>query len=207
MKLFLASQAKHPATIKKMGEYVGGFQGKNLAYIPTAANGESAWESWKEGESWKLVNTLGALVRPVQLEGQRPATALEALKDADLIWMAGGACGYLMYWLRRMKLDTHIKKLLERSIYIGSSSGSMITSAHLATAEWCPGEEEYGASIIPGLGLVDFDIYPHYFEEDLTTIKQHYKGNKLYMLKDGEEIIVEDGKVAVIGQERIFTPV
>ena len=48
MKLFLASQAKNPETIEKIKKYIGGFVGKNIAYIPTAANGEG-WGSWKKG--------------------------------------------------------------------------------------------------------------------------------------------------------------
>jgi hypothetical protein len=41
MKLFLASEVKHPDSLKKLEEYVGGFTNKKIAYIPTAANGES----------------------------------------------------------------------------------------------------------------------------------------------------------------------
>jgi len=55
------------------------------------------------------------------------------------------------------------------------------------------------------MGLVDFDIFPHFQDELLPKIKEKYKGDKLYLLKDGEEIIVEDGKVTVIGEERIIT--
>jgi hypothetical protein len=38
----------------------------------------------------------------------------------------------------------------------------------------------------------------------LEEIKKNYKGNALYLLKNGEEIIVEDDKVTVIGEERII---
>lgn len=69
---------------------------------------------------------------------------------------------------------------------------------------WYLGEGEPGASVIPGLGLVDFEIYPHYEESMYTEIKKHYKGNKLYLLKNGEEIVVEGGKVEIWGEERIL---
>ena len=111
MKLFLASEAKHPSTIKKLNEYIGGFKGKKLAYVPTAANGEG-WGSWKEGEAWPLVNTLGMAVSLVQLEDYRNSSVLEILKNKDIIWFAGGCPGYLMYWIRRTEIDKNLLKIL-----------------------------------------------------------------------------------------------
>ncbi len=46
-KLFLASEMKHPDSIEKLKQYVGGeLAQKNITYIPTAANGEF-YGSWK----------------------------------------------------------------------------------------------------------------------------------------------------------------
>jgi hypothetical protein len=80
----------------------------------------------------------------------------------------------------------------------------MITGPDLNVCEWYIGESERGAKYIPSLKLVDFDIYPHYDESLLSKIKENYKGKKLYLLKNGEEIIVEDGKIEVVGEERII---
>ena len=55
-KLFLASEAKHPESMKKMDSFVGGLKGKSIAYIPTAANGEEEYGKWKTGETWKVIN-------------------------------------------------------------------------------------------------------------------------------------------------------
>jgi peptidase E len=205
MKLFLASEAKHPETIEELRKFVGGFEGKTIAYIPTASNGEMAFGSWKEESStWKLVQTLGSNVISVQLEDYKNSSVINVLKGKDIIWMAGGSPGYLMYWVRRCELDKAFPELLQKSIYVGSSAGSMITAATLNTTEWFFGECESGASVIPGLDFVDFDIYPHYEEHMLEYIKKQYRGNKLYLLKNGEEIIVEEGIVHVLGVERII---
>lgn len=206
MKLFLASEAKNPASIEKLREYVGGFEGKAIAYIPTAANGEEPFGDWKENSTtFKLVQELGANVSPVQLEDYKDESAIAKLENIDIIWMAGGACGYLMYWIRRCKLDKHFSRLLERSIYVGSSAGSMVTASDLSFVEHYIGEEEWGAGVIPGLGLVDFNFWPHYEDGQIEDIKKIYKGKKLYLVKNGEEIIVENGKVLVKGEERIIT--
>ncbi|KXK10423.1 MAG: putative peptidase [Microgenomates bacterium OLB23] len=204
MKLFLASEAKHPDTIKKLSEYVDGLAGKKIAYIPTAANAEG-WESWKEGGSWKLLHTLKAEITLVQLEEETNPSVRSKLANQDIIWFGGGYCGYLMYWIRHRQIDTYLPELLKKSLYVGSSAGSMITAHSLKTAEWGFVDAEYGAHLIPGLGYTDFDIFPHYQEDQLNLIKQNYKGSKLYLLKNGEEIIYEDGLVTLVGKERIIT--
>ena len=40
MKLFLASTAKHPESIKRLQEFAGDLSSKHIVYVPTAANGE-----------------------------------------------------------------------------------------------------------------------------------------------------------------------
>lgn len=204
MKLFLASEAKHPETVKRLEKFVGGFAGKKIAYIPTAANGER-WESWKDGGSWNLVNNIEAQVDLVLLEESANNTLLvNKMSDADIIWVAGGMVGYLSYWARRCSLDIFLKEILKDKIYVGSSAGSMLLCNDSNIATWDFVDNERGAADIKPLGLVDFDIYPHYEESLLPKIKENYKGNKLYLLKNGEEIIVEDDKMSVIGVERII---
>lgn len=205
MKLFLASEVKHPDTILNLKRFVGGFKGKKIAYIPTAANGEEAFGAWTEtSDTWKLIQTFGAEVTPVQLEDYKNSSVIEALQNKDVLWFTGGYPGYLMYWVRRCELDKALPKLLEKSFYIGSSAGSMVTAINLNTTEWYFGETEPGASVIPGLGLVGFDIYPHYEESQYSYIKSHYKGHIMYLLKNGENIEVLNGNITVRGKERII---
>lgn len=205
MKLFLASYIRNPNTIAKLTDYIGGFAGKTIAYIPTANNGESRYEDWKTNSfTWQLVNTLGAKVTAVQLEDYKDKSVLPDIQNKDILWFAGGACGYLMYWIKRTQLDKYLPELLKTSLYVGSSAGSMITASSLTICDWYIGESEPGASCIPGLGFIDFDIYPHYEDSRLPEIKRQYKGKKMYLLKNGEEIIWEDGKVQLIGEERII---
>ncbi len=206
MKLFLASEAKHPESVKKLSEFVGGFEGKSIAYIPTAANGEQGWESWKNGGSWKLINTLNAKITLVELEKYRTTNVVEVLQGNDIIWVSGGMPGYLMYWLKSTGLDKSLRSILDQgSIYVGSSAGAMVTGNNLDVATWGFVDNDLGAEHMAGLGLVDFDIYPHYEDSLYEQIKSKFKGNKIYLLKNGEEIIVEDGNIQVIGEERIIT--
>jgi peptidase E len=213
-RLFLASEAKHPESMKKLEEFVGGLKGKSIAYIPTAANGEEAYDTWQKGDTWKLVHTLGAKVELVLLEDYKDPRALDHLKGKDIIWVAGGMCGYLMYWMRRCQIEKHIDDLLESgAIYVGSSAGSMVCAKSLEIAEvylssnleeTFVGDNEFGASVIPGFGLIDFDFYPHYEDKMLSEIKKVWKGGDLYVLKNGEAITVIDSKAEVLGETRIL---
>lgn len=214
MRLFLASEAKHPDTIKKLEEYIGGFKGKSIAYIPTAANAEEGMGVWKQGGTWQLVQNLGAKVDLIQLEDYRDNSYLELIKNKDIAWFAGGFPGYLMYWIRLRSLDLYLKEFLGNGkLFVGSSAGAMVAGETLSAAEWGfdDNENERGANDIKPLGLVDFDIYPHYEDALYEKIKENYKGRKLYLLKNGEEMVVEDGgstsndKITVIGEERIIS--
>jgi len=206
MKLFLASEAKHPESIEKLRNFIGGsFKGKTIAYIPTANNGEHPFNDWKENSAtWKLVQTLGAKVIAIQLEDYKNSSVVKKLENKDVLWFAGGAAGYLLYWIRRCEIDKALPKLLEKSIYVGSSAGSMITSKTQYASGWYLGEPEPGADLLPGLGFVNFEIYPHYDDALLPQIKKLWKRGKLYLLKNGEVITVVNGKVEVLGEERIL---
>lgn len=203
MNLFLASRAAHPDTLSKIDQYVNGIKGKKIAYIVTAGNGEG-WGSWNSKTLQEVRNT-GAIVNVIQLEDYYNKDVIPDLEKNDIIWFAGGYAGYLMYWIRRVGLDLELPKLLESRWYVGTSAGAWIASKTLDAAEFFLDGSERGATLLPGLGYVDFDIYPHYEDNLFDEIKSLYKGKKIYLLKDGEEIIVEDDKKTIVGEERIIT--
>lgn len=206
MKLFLASEAKEQSSMKKLEEFVGGFKGKNIAYIPTAANGEEPYGTWKTGTTWNVFNSTGANVELMELEDYTNMHFPEMLLNKDILFVAGGMCGYLMYWMRRTKLDKCLPDLLDKGlIYVGSSAGSMVAAPTLHTAEIYLNEPEIGAEVIPGLGLVDFDFYPHFNDEMYEPLKRAYKGEKMYVVKNGDAITIVDGKITVLGEEKIIS--
>lgn len=207
MRLFLASRVHFPSTIKELDDYVGGLKGKKIAYIPTASNGEDGWEFWKTkiGGTWEFVNTLGASVEVVVLEDYRDGAVINQLKEKDIVWFAGGMAGYLAYWMRRCSLDTLLPKVLsDKILYVGSSAGAMVAGQSLQISGLKMVDGERGSEGIKPMGFVNFDILPHYEEKYLSAIKENYKNGKLYLLKDGEEIIVEGDKIKLVGEERII---
>lgn len=205
MRLFLAADAKHPESIEKLKSFIGPeFPRKKIVYVPTASNGEH-YGKWKSGESIQAVVSLGNSLSIVELEDQCYKDVISEIRTADILWLAGGMTAYLLYWLRRTELDKAIPELLAQGIpYIGSSASSMACSKTVHVAEVFIGESEPGASLVPGLGLIDFEIYPHYEDELRPEIEKRWQKGTLYLLKNGEVITVENGKVTVLGEERII---
>jgi len=204
-RLFLASEAKHPQTFKDIENFIGGFKGKKIAYIPTAANGEELYGTWKSGDTWKTYSSTSADVEALVLEEFIKGDIAAFLKSKDVVFVAGGMSGYLAYWFRRHKLDKLLPELLENGlIYVGSSAGSMVCAKTSDIGEAYLGEPEYGAAVIPGLGLIEFDFYPHFENEMLDEIKKVWKGGDLYLVKNGEALTIEGDEIKFLGEKRIL---
>lgn len=206
-KLFLASEAKDPKSIKKLKDFIGKDLKKlKIAYVPTAMNG-NYYGSWKDGTSYKIAKSLCRELNIIELEDAYYKDVISEVEKSDILWVGGGMSGYLLYWVRRVGLDKALTKILDSgTIYVGSSAGSMICAKTQYSSEWFIEEPELGASLVPGLGLVDFEIYPHYEDELLPKIKKLWKDDQgeLYLLKNGEAITVVDDKVEVLGKKRIL---
>ncbi len=205
MKIFLASQARHPRTIKQIIKFIGGnIKNKKIIYIPTAMNG-NYFGYWKYSKTIQIFKKLSESVDIVELENYQIINIRKKIINADIIWVAGGMTGYLLYWIRRSGFDKIILEALKKGItYIGSSAGSMALSKTQFASEWFIGEEEPGASLLPGLGLIDFEIYPHFQAKLLPKIKKLWRHGELYLLKDGEAITITDNKIKIIGKKRII---
>lgn len=209
MKLFLASTVKHEQTLSDLENFVGGsFTDKSIAYIPTASNGEF-FGKWKGGRSIQVAQELNPKSFDiVELESFSYQDIASKFLEVDIIWMAGGMAGYLLYWIRRSQFDKLLPKLLDQGkIYVGSSAGSMVMSQSIKASEWILGDLEPGAQLLPGLGYIDYEIYPHYEEKWDDEIKANWNseaGEKLCLLKDGEAITVVDDEAKILGEERLI---
>lgn len=81
----------------------------------------------------------------------------------------------------------------------------MVCSATQYAAESYINEPEEGARKIPGLGFVNFEIYPYFKESLRSEIESFWCKGKLYLLKDGEAIYINNDKISVFVEERLIT--
>ncbi|HVY73557.1 MAG TPA: Type 1 glutamine amidotransferase-like domain-containing protein [Puia sp.] len=125
------------------------------------------------------------------------------LHETDALLVGGGDCQYLTYWMQQSGLADLLPSLLQRTVYVGLSAGSMIMTSFGTT---------YGNHPLPpetdkSLGFVDIALHPHL---DYPTFPQNSLANleKLaatlptpsYLIDDQTAIKVTDGNIEVISE-------
>ena len=134
------------------------------------------------------------------------------VQEADALLVYGGDVLYLCYWMRQSGLADLLPSLLQETVYVGVSSGSMVLTPDFGEAydDWfC---REPPASDLPvgddhALGVVDFSVFPHL---DVERSPQNSLANAeiwaagrpapTYAIDDQTAIKVVDGAVDVISE-------
>jgi dipeptidase E len=197
-------------------------------FVPTAiyampSGGAYAWQGLRQvgGLGWREFALLELTTLPSIEEGHW-APPVEA---ADAVVVGGGITPYLSYWMQASGLAERLPGLLEDSVYVGISAGSVVMSPGLNVDRdelertGVYNDDEYhdpaplGAGSDRGLGLVDFAVRPHlnsgdFPDADLATMegwaaKLDYP---MYAIDDETAIKVVDGHVEVVseGEWKLF---
>jgi dipeptidase E len=205
MKLFLASSTITDNLVADFESLIGrSIKELKVAFIPDAANGASLEDdiSWVAEERQELIdwynwNITDFILRDSTIED------LEALFDFDVIYVNGGFSGYLARMMRQSGFDKLLPALLDKGVvYVGSSAGSMVMSAFQDASSWYLNEPEPEAIAIPGLGYIDFQIYPHVQDHMIKAIKANCKPDfTYYLLRDGNAISVNGDTKKICGEK------
>src|SRR4051812_48346246 len=154
---------------------------------------------------WKSVGVLELTALP----SIERATWEAAVHEADVLLVNGGDAIYLDRWIRESGLAELLPSM--RAVWAGLSAGSLVMAPRIADifASWTsPTGSE-------GLGIVDFEIFPHLDNPDLpqnTTADAERWASGLtgpgYAIDDQTAIKVVDGTAEVIseGEWRLFQP-
>ncbi len=162
----------------------------------------------------KTLSRLGIAMIHIQWN-QNP---LKSLSKAQAIYVGGGNTYALLWRLYRANLLKPIRECVQGGMpYIGSSAGSNLAGPTiLTTNDW----NVVGLSRFEALGLVPFNINPHYRETDLAMapfsetrddrIYEYHAINKnpVIGIEEGSMLVVEKGTVRVLGSSRakLFRP-
>jgi dipeptidase E len=131
------------------------------------------------------------------------------LQQTDALLVGGGDCQYLCYWMRQSGLADLLPSLLNKTVYVGLSAGSMVMTRFGTT---------YGGHTLPAesdksLGLVDFALHPHlnyewFPENSLANLEKLASTIPVpsYAIDDQTAIKVTNGMAEVIseGQWKLF---
>lgn len=111
--------------------------------------------------------------------------------DYDVCYVLGGSIANLVELIHCTNIKEVLKKFLEKGIYIGESSGSIILDEDV---EWYfhlkrgtkPKYDRFFESY-RGLGFINQHIYPHYNKEKMEGIRKIREYHEeIHVLNDGE---------------------
>lgn len=216
MKLVLASQG---FTTPEIAQATTRLAGKSLDELNVAIINE-AYVAIAGGrdESW-LINELGLLksyvkgnIFFVNLRAYNINEIKERLRSADVIYIVGGAQLVLPRLFKETGFDTLLAELAESKVILGTSAGANVLGAHIQNREYWA--DQYGDADTylaePSLGLVDFNILPHYGREDhsrrnesILTPLLRENPFLLYGVTDTQAVIYKDGEIEFVGGDPV----
>lgn len=202
MKIILASDLSF---LLKYGYDLTGIPKSEMkiGYVTTASKG-SRDKTFLE----KVKNVMkenGIDFEEIDIEGKSKEEIPNFFKDKNIVHIEGGNTFYLLKTIRETGFAEILKKLLsEGKIYIGTSAGAYVMCPTIEVANWDEtGRDRFGLEDFSALNYVPFVLKVHYKDEMESTVKEKMKSLKypLRILKDGQGILVENGKYTFFGEK------
>lgn len=128
---------------------------------------------------------------------------LPKLREIDALLVGGGDCQYLSYWMQKSGVADVLPSVLNKTVYVGLSAGSMIMTRYGTT---------FGSHTLPAesdkcLGLVEFAIHPHldyeqFPENSMANLEKLAATIPLpsYLIDDQTAIKVTDDGIEVVSE-------
>ena len=175
-----------------------------IAFIPTAAN--NYVDKYFVANDRNIFLQLGFQVSDVDIAQVQHSELENSLKEADIIYVAGGNTYYLLDQVRKSGFDKIIKDRLEAGvIYMGGSAGSLLACPTIDIARGLddPGQAP-DLTDYTGLKLVDYIILPHYgnpkYIKKMDAILDEWKDREYEIkpLQDNQAFLIENGKETLL---------
>lgn len=208
-KLFLTSNTITENLVQDFESLIGkSIRDLKVAFIPDAGYGFPPDKdiSWIETERQELIDLYHWNITDVVLKDAK-TESLNILFKQDVIYVNGGLSGYLAKMMGQSGFDKLLPELLDKGIvYVGSSAGSMVMSEIQDASSWYIGEPEPAALDIPGLGYIDFQIYPHVKDENREDIINNCKEELTYcLMKDGSAVMINGDDMRLCGDIEVVS--
>lgn len=156
---------------------------------------------------WKSLGLLELTALPSMKE----ELWVQAVRETDVLLVGGGDCQYLTYWMQKSGLAALLPSLLQKTVYVGLSAGSMIMTRYGTTY----GNHRLPAETDKSLSILDIAIHPHldhkqFPENSLANLEKLSATIPVpcYLIDDQTAIKVIDGTIVVIseGKWKLFIP-
>lgn len=209
MKLLLTSNGiANKSIARSLRKLLGKpFSESTLVFIPTAANFSSEDKQWLINDlhncatlGFKKISILNIEASPKE-KMWRPR-----LEEADVILIGGGNTFYLMHWLQKSGIAKALPQLLKKRVYVGISTGSIVTGPSLKALKLYYGKGETGQSD-ESLRMVPFHFRSHFNSPDRPKARTKYLARiahrlnePLYAMDDNSALEIVDGKIKVVSE-------
>lgn len=148
----------------------------------------------------------------VALDQRLSQKKLKALFSADAIYLGGGNTFYFLKTLKRKKLLEKFRKYSKcGGVLMGLSAGSILMTPSITTASvpsFDSDDNEVNLTNWKAMGLVPFEFSPHYHfsKQSDQELLEYSKvcSHPIYACRDGEGIVVQNGKIRFVGSVKIF---
>ncbi len=181
---------------------------RQVLFIPFALHDQDAYAD----QAAKRYLAMGYSLQSIH----RVSDPKQAIESAEALFVGGGNTFRLLKRLYGLDLLDVIRRRVNQSmLYIGSSAGSNVAAPTIKTTNDMPIVEPPS---FDALGLIDFQINPHYLDPDPTSkhmgetreerIKQFLEENQTPVvgLREGTMLRAQDDEVVLLGNSsaRIF---
>jgi len=202
MKLILASDLSF---LLKYGYNLTGIS-KNqikIGYVTTASKGARNFGQRVKDVMMPAIKDAGYYFEDIDIVGKSKNELRKFFKDKNVIHIEGGNTFYLLKAIKETGFDEVLKELLnEGKIYVGTSAGSYVMCPTIDVSDWNNETvDRFGVTDFTALGYVPFILMVHYKDEAKEFVKEKMKTLKypLHILRDGQGVLVENGKYTFVG--------
>ena len=212
MKLILASQGFTTEEIAKTVENLVGkpLENINIAIINEAyvAKPETSSKRWLIKELSQIEKYIGGIIDFVNLRAYNKIEVKRRLQNADMLYIVGGRNLVLPKLFKETGFDEVLKEFAQEKVVMGTSAGSIVLGRQIESDEYWRAKEGITSNQIENktLGLVNFNIFPHYKRKDYQKWDKSFlekilltKLFKVYAITDEQAIVYNNGEISFIG--------
>ncbi|MDQ5885843.1 MAG: dipeptidase [Patescibacteria group bacterium] len=217
MKIILASQG---FTTQEIAEATAKLAGKTLNNLNVAIINEAYVtidtgrdERWMINELMQLANYAKGTIAFVNLRAYNTQELIQRFEFADVIYIVGGKQLILPRLFRETGFDTILKESAKTKVIFGTSAGANVLGKQIVDTDYW--QDQYGSSSEflsePSMGLVDFNILPHFERSDhprrtrdiLTPLLKDHPF-PLYGVTDTQAVVSDNGQTSFLGGEPVI---
>lgn len=176
-----------------------------IIYIPTSIHDKKIFYKNYKTHIKKISKNANVIYYPLELFSEE--SFVNIIKEADIIYFAGGNTFDLLKNLHSTKIKKYLTHFLKKDKIIAcESAGAICLSANINMAsipKSTADENKNCYNSNKGLNLFSFEVCPHFNKKFLHEIKQYQELNKsiIYGIYDGSGIVIDkDKKIKLIGK-------